>query len=287
MIMQARFGRIQVLACVLLVLVLAGCGSGTAATPVANTPATVTVPTEAPLPSATSVETVAPTPEPATPSAEPTSEPSPEPTEAPASTEAAPTADSSPTMGPIPTREPQPPDMGKPSMPPAQAKEVIAGRATEAIQALKNKDMEGLATLVHPEKGLSFAPYSYVDDTNLTLTREELTNAFTSTESRNWGAYDGSGDPIDMTFAAYYDRFIYNHDFAAAPNVNYNEFMGTGNTPNNSAEVYPGSISVEYHFRGFDPQYEGMDWQSLTLVFEKHTDGAWYLVHIAHGQWTI
>ncbi|HVF98538.1 MAG TPA: hypothetical protein VND68_01760 [Chloroflexia bacterium] len=285
--MQSRFGGIQILAYILLVLLLAGCGSGTAATPVANTPATVTVPTEAPLPSATAGETLAPTPEPVTPTAEPTLEPGPEPTEVPASTEAAATADSGPTMEPFPTHGPQPPDLGEASMPPAQAKEVIADRATEAIQALKNKDMERLAALVHPEKGLSFSPYSYADDTNLTLTREELANAFTSPESRNWGAYDGSGDPIELTFEAYYDRFIYNHDFAAAPNVNYNEFLGVGNTPNNSAEVYPGSISVEYHFRGFDPQYDGMDWQSLILVFEKHTDGAWYLVHVAHGQWTI
>lgn len=287
MIMQARFGRIQVLAYVLLVLLLAGCGSGTAATPIANTPATVAVPTEGPPPTATPVESGAPTPEPVTPSAEPTLEPTLQPTEAPTSTEAAATADSGPTMEPVPTHGPQPPDLGEASMPPAQAKEVIADRATQAIQALKDKDMERLAALVHPEKGLSFSPYSYVDETNLTLTREELTNAFTSTESRNWGAYDGSGDPIEMTFAAYYDRFVYNHDFAAAPEVHYNEFLGIGNTPNNSAEVYPGSISVEYHFRGFDPQYDGMDWQSLTLVFEKHTDGAWYLVHIAHGQWTI
>ena len=282
--MRTRFNRIQILSYIVLVLLLAGCGGNVASTPVANTPATLPASTEAPLPTDTAVETlpptpVPPTPVPATPPAEPTQVPSP--------TEEFATPEWWPTTEPAPTYGPQPPDMGTPSMPPAEAKAVIEGRATEAIQALKDKDMERLAALVHPDKGLSFAPYSYVDETNQTLTREELTNALANPDTRNWGAYDGTGDPIILTFEAYYDRFIYNHDFAAAPNVNYNEFLGRGNTPNNSAEVYPDSISVEYHVPGFDPQYDGMDWQSLTLIFEQHTDGAWYLIHITHGQWTI
>jgi hypothetical protein len=37
---------------------------------------------------------------------------------------------------------------------------------------------------------------------------------------------------------------------------------------------------------GFDPEYEGMDWRSLRLVFEKKND-IWYLVGIIHDQWTI
>jgi (p)ppGpp synthase/HD superfamily hydrolase len=43
---------------------------------------------------------------------------------------------------------------------------------------------------------------------------------------------------------------------------------------------------VEYHFSGFDPKYEGMDWRSLRLVFEEK-DNIWHLVGIIHDQWTI
>lgn len=172
-------------------------------------------------------------------------------------------------------------------MPPAQAEATIAGRAAEAIEALKNKDMQKLSALVHPQKGVGFAPYQYIDETNLTLTREEIARGFSDETVRHWGAYDGTGDPIDLTFQGYYERFIYSQDFAAAPNVSYNEFKGHGNSINNSFAVYPNAIVVEYHFPGFDPQYEGMDWQALYLVFDKHTDGNWYLVHISHGQWTI
>ena len=41
-----------------------------------------------------------------------------------------------------------------------------------------------------------------------------------------------------------------------------------------------------YDVTGFEPEYEGIDWKSLTLVFEKDS-GDCYLVGIIHGQWTI
>jgi hypothetical protein len=42
---------------------------------------------------------------------------------------------------------------------------------------------------------------------------------------------------------------------------------------------------VEYYFPGFDPQYEGMDWRSLRLIFLQDND-VWYLAGIVHDQWT-
>ncbi|MEI8091095.1 MAG: hypothetical protein WCG98_02340 [bacterium] len=42
----------------------------------------------------------------------------------------------------------------------------------------------------------------------------------------------------------------------------------------------------EYHFTGFDPQYSGMDWKSLWLVFGEE-NGIWKLVGVVHGQRTI
>ena len=55
---------------------------------------------------------------------------------------------------------------------------------------------------------------------------------------------------------------------------------------NNVRAIYPKSIVVEYYYDGFDPQYEGMDWQSLRLVFESEAD-RWVLVGIIHDEWTI
>lgn len=34
------------------------------------------------------------------------------------------------------------------------------------------------------------------------------------------------------------------------------------------AQVYPNGYFIEFHFSGFNPQFEGIDWESLKLVFE-------------------
>lgn len=100
------------------------------------------------------------------------------------------------------------------------------------------------------------------------------------------GAFDGSGEPITLTFSDYFDRFVYNQDFIAAPQIGYNESVGQGNMIDNWREFYPDGLMVEYHFPGFDPQYGGLDWQSLRLVFQREGE-IWHLVGLIHAQWTI
>jgi hypothetical protein len=102
----------------------------------------------------------------------------------------------------------------------------------------------------------------------------------------NWGTYDGSGMPIELTFREYYEEFVYDVDFARPDVVGFNERVGQGNSIDNIASAYPDGVMVEYHFEGFDPEYAGMDWRSLRLVFEEK-DGIWYLVGVVHDQWTI
>ncbi|MCH8274908.1 MAG: hypothetical protein IH851_08965 [Armatimonadetes bacterium] len=164
---------------------------------------------------------------------------------------------------------------------------VIMGRADEVVSALEAKDIGRLASLVHPEKGVRFSPYAYVDvETDLTFTSEEVAGLLDDPETYTWGAFDGSGDPIEWTSAQYFHAFVYPHDYAEAEEVGFNEQLGNGNTINNISDVYPDGNYVEYHFSGFEEEYEGMDWQSLRLVFEEF-EGTWYLVGIINDEWTI
>ncbi|WP_156940319.1 copper amine oxidase N-terminal domain-containing protein, partial [Paenibacillus forsythiae] len=170
---------------------------------------------------------------------------------------------------------------------PAGAKQVIAERAAAAVQALKAKDWTALASMVHSSRGVRFTPYGYVDTAkDIVLSRSQIAAVGADGTVRTWGAFDGTGDPIKLTFAQYYDRFIYSADFAAALEIGYNQTIGTGNSLDNARNVYPDAILVEYHYDGFDPQYAGMDWQSLRLVFVKE-GGQWMLAGIIHDQWTI
>src|SRR5262249_16631943 len=140
-------------------------------------------------------------------------------------------------------------------------------RATEAVTAIKNKDMKKLSTLVHPVKGVRFSPYAFVDTkNNRILTASQLGNALNDKNKYIWGNFDGSGDPIEMTFTEYLDRFIYDKDYAGTDRIGYNQFFGRGNTKNNAFEVYTNAVIVEYHIPGIDPKFGGLDWGSLRLV---------------------
>lgn len=165
--------------------------------------------------------------------------------------------------------------------------EQIRSLSKQALTALKVKDMESFSKLVYPEKGVRFTPYGYIDKENdVVFTVEQLKNAFSNQKKYLWGHFDGTGDPMELTFEEYYNKFIYDVDFLEAPQVGYNKVLGQGNSLNNSAEVYPDANIIEYHFPEIDPQYEGMDWRSLKLVFEKK-DNNWYIVGVIHNQWTI
>lgn len=169
-----------------------------------------------------------------------------------------------------------------------QAERIIAGRAKSIIQALKAGDIAKVSTFVHPKKGLRFSPYaSVLPDEDRLVKRNQLVQMWAGQKRYKWGGYDGSGDPIWLTFKKYYQRFIFDHDFSRAKVIAYNPgAMSHGNTPNTIREYYPKSIAVEYYFPGFDTKFSGMDWRSLWLVFEKKGSG-WYLVGIVHDEWTI
>lgn len=192
-----------------------------------------------------------------------------------------------PSVTPAETDSPSNPVNEEPPEPSDKAGAATEQEAADAvIAALKAKDMETLSTYVHPVKGLLFSPYAHIEqNTALVFQANELPD-LTDATVRNWGVYDGSGEPIELTFSQYYDKFVYDKDFISAETVGLDEIKGQGNTLVNIKEVFPDSFVVDYYFSGFDPQYDGMDWESLILVLEQH-EGAWYVSAVVHSQWTI
>ncbi|MCD9022220.1 hypothetical protein [Cohnella silvisoli] len=162
----------------------------------------------------------------------------------------------------------------------------LKAAAQEVIEYLRERDLKSLAQWIDPEQGLRFSPYSHINkDTDLVFKADKLP-AFKDATKLKWGTADGSGEAIELSFRDYYEKFVYNQDYADAPNVNVNKIVGTGNVEFNGKEVYPNASYVEYHFPGFDKELGGMDWQSLVLVFVPGAADDWKLVAIVHGQWT-
>jgi len=164
--------------------------------------------------------------------------------------------------------------------------ELISPLTKAVVESLRDRDLQKLENYVHPIQGVRFSPYTYVSDTDLVFKAEDIPSLFDNPNVYLWGVYDGSGKPIDMTFQQYFDRFVYDQDFANANQIGYNQILGSGNLIDNSHDYYPGAVIVEYYFPGFDPDLQGMDWKSLRLVFQELQD-QWYLVGVIHSEWTI
>lgn len=173
-------------------------------------------------------------------------------------------------------------------IPPEEAERIIKDTSERVIMALKNKDMETLSELIHPEQGVRFTLYSFVNrDKDMVFDREKMLQFFQDEKEYTWGFFDGNNAPVKMTPSAYFDEYVYSQDFREADQIGYNQILSGGNTLNNQFEVYVNPIITEYYFAGFDPAMEGLDWQSLSLVFEEHTDGTWYLVGIINNRMTV
>jgi len=181
----------------------------------------------------------------------------------------------------------QPPAPAERPKTPAEVEKALGARAREAVGVLKAQDMDKLVALVHPEKGIRFSQYGHVNlEKDLVFKASELKGAWVNKRLYQWGIADGSGEPINLGFRDYFQKYVYDVDFAVAPQVGWNESIGKGNAIDNWREAYPEGVMVEFHYPQIDPKYQGMDWRSLRLVFEQK-DGQWYLVGIIHAQWTI
>lgn len=190
------------------------------------------------------------------------------------------------TDGPSPSadREQGPADQ------PRDPVQAAIGPAAEAVlTALSDGDLAALASFVHPVHGVRFSPYGFVvtdeEAAHQVFSATELAVPGLLDETFQWGVYDGSGEFIILTFQQYLNQFVYNYDYANAPNIGWNTVMMQGNTLLNHDTVYPGSLFVDYHWPGSE-EHDGMDWGTLRLVFTEH-EGNWYVVGIIHDQWTI
>lgn len=159
--------------------------------------------------------------------------------------------------------------------------------ALNVVEIINDKDMQTLSNFVHPTKGVRFSAYGHINmSTDLIFTNTQVAGLMNDTQVYTWGSYDGSGEPINQSFADYFDEFIYDEAYENPNMIGNNVSIAQGNIINNIADAYPNGEFVDFHFNGFDPQFEGLDWSSLKLVFEED-NGTWYLVGIIHDQWTV
>lgn len=164
---------------------------------------------------------------------------------------------------------------------------LVVKLACQAVETMKQGDYEALSRMIHPEKGVLFAPYSTVDpETNLTFSAQEIARLEENTKKYFWGSSNGSGLPIELTLLEYFKTFVFHTDYTMVPEIGVNQILKTGNSLENVLQVYEDGVTVEFHFPSLSEKTEGMDWCSLKLVFEPY-EKTYKIVAIVHSQWTI
>ena len=165
--------------------------------------------------------------------------------------------------------------------------DILLIKGTDVLQTLDPVDINKLFYFAHPEKGILFSPYGFINsNTAKTLNQAELLALQQSNKKIIWGEFDGSGDLIELSFNDYFSRFVYDQNYRDASLFDVDNTLGKGNSINNIQDIFPNAHFIEFHFEGFDPNLQGMDWRSIRLVFDE-IEGNLFLVAIIHDEWTI
>ena len=156
---------------------------------------------------------------------------------------------------------------------------------SEILSALKSNEIEKLSKFIHPEKGIRFSMYGYVQPkTDKYFTKEEFIKYAPTNIKFTWGEKDGTGDQLVLSINDYLNQWVFKKDFTGAEYYQ-NSFKGGGNSINNLKEIYPNSDFTENYISGSE-EYGGMDWNSLRFVFEE-LYGTYYLVAVINDEWTV
>jgi len=163
--------------------------------------------------------------------------------------------------------------------------EIIKETNDVILNVLKNKDYKRFAEFIHPQKGVRFSMYAFVNPKeDKQFSKEDFAKYQPSKTLFTWGAMDGSGDLYKATIDDYFTKWVYSKDFVTGQ-IALNEFLGKGNSLNNLKETYPKAVFTENFIKGSEAT-AGMDWKCLRLVFEEF-QGKYYLVAVINDQWTI
>jgi hypothetical protein len=167
--------------------------------------------------------------------------------------------------------------------PPLDAAEtIVRAQSAEIVRHFMDRDMTHMIRHVHPNHGVRFSPYATLTKTDVVFTPQQMLNLFNNKKAYSWGMYPGTGDPVKMTFADYYKRFVYARDFSQAPEVTYNAVARPGKIGNNSASFFEGSRFIDYHWPGTEAA-GGKDWKTLRMVFMPWQNN-WLLVAVVNDE---
>lgn len=165
-----------------------------------------------------------------------------------------------------------------------RAIKTLAEINNDIVLYLKEKNYAAIAEFIHPQKGVLFSTYLYIQPkTDQHFTKEQFLTNLNSGKEFIWGLKDGTGDIYKVTLDKYLEKWVFQKDFSESQ-LSENELRKDGNSINNIKEIFPESQFTTNHLEG-TAKNSNMDWQNLILVFEEF-EGRHYLVAVLNDQWT-
>ena len=162
---------------------------------------------------------------------------------------------------------------------------VLKNLNTEILQSLKTKQYSQLANFIHPEKGVRFSMYAFVNPAKDKLfSKKEFLKYIDSETKFTWGERDGTGEPLVLSNKDYLEKWVFKKDFTASEYY-FNDIKASGNSLNNLKELYPNFNFTENFVAGTEKN-SGLDWASLRFVFEEFQNRN-YIVAVINDEWTI
>ncbi len=170
--------------------------------------------------------------------------------------------------------------------PEAFSKEVALKKTNdELLQALKVGYYDVFANYIHPEKGVRFSMYAFVNrNEDKHFSKIDFEKYLHTKTIFTWGSRDGSGEIYKATLEQYLKNWVFKKDFTKSDYA-FDTFLGTGNSLNNLKEIYPNTNFTENYIPGSE-KYSGMDWNALRFVFEEF-EGKYYVIAVINDEWTI
>lgn len=155
----------------------------------------------------------------------------------------------------------------------------------EVLQALKVGYYDVFANYIHPQKGVRFSMYAFINkNEDKHFTKADFEKYQSAKTIFTWGSRDGSGEIYKATLNNYLKVWVFKKDFTKSE-YSFNTFRGGGNSLNNLKEMYPNSYFTENYIPGSEKN-GGMDWNALRFVFEEF-EGKFYIVAVINDEWTI
>lgn len=163
----------------------------------------------------------------------------------------------------------------------------LLNSACAALRAIQQRDYATLAAYVHPERGVTFTPYSTVNgESDLNFNQSQVKKFAGDTNRYIWGTVPGTGELIQMTPEEFISKYIFGADYTQASKIGIDKINISGNALENVTQAYPDCRFVDFTFPSVEASGQGQDWNALKLVFAP-AQTQWYLVALIHSQWTV